>query len=852
MDDNRELQRRYLTIFNSKIIGIISTNDHGEILDANDCFLDMIGYTRADLEQGKLNWKVLTPPELISQSLEFQKMLLANPGISISFEKEYFHKDGHRVPVLIGVTGFEDGTDITLVHDISAQKKIERELAAMNETLESRVETRTQQLGESEAFLAGIIETMPSMVFVKDAENLAFVRLNRAGEKLLGISRDDFIGKTDFDFFSKDLAEHFRSIDRQVLNGEIPHAITQDELPTKNGIRLIHTIKIPIRDKSGRAQYLLGVTEDITERIEIERQREDLVRAQAEKEAAEVRAQQEKFVSELTFELSQSIELKDMLRTFSGKVVPLLADIVSIEIIDEEGMDYLAIEVRGIDKEEEEFVRRWRAENLPKWDSEFGGPAHIRSGKTLIVNGLDTIEKHIGQHYSADIDTKGKSILSKSFMIVPLMARNRRPLGSISFVSSISQRKYDERNQALAEEICSRLAVLIENSRLYDRAQDASRAKSDFLANVSHEIRTPLGAMLGFAEILKDDGHLNEEQRRSVDTILRNGHQLLKIVNEILDISKIESEKIEIEHIAFGVREILEDVASLLQGQAEEKNLELRVEMGSVRDQLISDPTRIRQILINMVGNAIKFTEKGYVELRADAIPNGPPGRFVLQFIVKDTGIGISKEQRGHLFQPFSQADSSTTRRFGGTGLGLFLSRKLARLLGGDITFNSFPGKGSEFIVTVMAYAVNHVSGGDGHGHKSGGHSISSSGTQARGGKILVVDDASDNRELFRRFLQKAGIANSDIETAENGEEALQKTSKTSYRLILMDIQMPKKDGFQTLSELRARGYKGPVVALTAHAMKGDREKCLEAGFEGYLQKPLKKEALQEVLNQDF
>ncbi|UYL09852.1 response regulator [Bdellovibrio sp. SKB1291214] len=691
---------------------------------------------------------------------------------------------------------------------------------------------------------------MPSMVFVKDAENLAFVRLNRAGEKLLGISREEFIGKTDYDFFSKDLAEHFRGIDRQVLNGEIPHAITEDELPTRNGIRLIHTIKIPIRDKAGRAQYLLGVTQDITERVQLERQREDLVRAQAEKEAAEARVQQEKFVSELTFELSQSIELKDMLRTFSSKVIPMLADICTIETIDEEGMDYLTVEVRGVNKDEEELVRRWRAENLPKWDSEFGGPVHIRSGKTIIVNGLDTIGEHIGKHYNVEIDIKGGEVLSKSFMVVPLMARNRKPLGIVSFVSSVSKRRYGERDQTLAEEICSRLAVLIENSRLYDRAQDASRAKSDFLANVSHEIRTPLGAMLGFADILKDDGHLTTEQKHSVDTILRNGHQLLKIVNEILDISKIESEKIEIENIPFGARELLEDVTHLLRGQAEEKGIDLRLKMGNVRDVLISDPSRIRQILINMVGNAIKFTEQGYVELRADAIPNGPPGRFILQFSVKDTGIGITKEQRGHLFQPFSQADSSMTRRFGGTGLGLFLSRKLARLLGGDITFNSVPGKGSEFTVTVMAHAVFHAGAGD--THKPGAHHAEDCLPAARGGKILVVDDASDNRELFKRYLQKAGIATSDIEMAENGEEALRKTSSTTYRLILMDIQMPKMDGFQTLQELRSRGYVAPVIALTAHAMKGDREKCLEAGFDGYLQKPLKREALQEVLNQEF
>jgi PAS domain S-box-containing protein len=850
MDDNRELQRRYLTIFKSKIIGVISSNSRGEVLDANDYFLELLGYTRQELKAGKLNWKDLTPPDFIQASIKIQEQLLANPEVSISFEKEYYHKNGHRVPVRIGVTSFDDGTNMTLVLDISRQKKIEKELAEVNNFLESRVEMRTRQLAESEAFLSGIIETMPSMVFVKDAEKLSFVRLNRAGEKLMGIRREEFIGKTDFDFFSKELAEHFRNIDRQVLNGEIPHAITQDELPTRNGIRLINTVKIPVRDKEGHARFLLGVTEDITDRVEAERQRADLVRAQAEKEAAEDREQQEIFVSELTFELSRSVELNDMLQTFSSKVVPKLTDICVIEIIDEEGMDYLTTEIHGVRTEEEEYIRRWRTENLPKWDPEFGGPKMIQAGKTIIVNGLDTIEKHIGDNFAEPIETKGKEILSKSFMIVPMMARNQKPLGFVNFISSVSQRTYSEKDKGLAEQICSRLAVQIENSRLYDRAQVASRAKSEFLANVSHEIRTPLGAMLGFAEILKDDNTLTTDQRHSVDTVLRNGHQLLRIVNEILDISKIESDKIQLENIAFGVRELLEDVVHLLRVKAEEKGIELRLKIsGSVRDQIISDPGRIRQILLNMVGNAIKFTEHGHVELKVESLPTATAGRFILQFVVTDTGIGISKEQRGHLFQPFSQADSSTTRRFGGTGLGLFLSRKLARLLGGDISFTSTAGKGSRFVISLMVQVPSAKQAND---SIRGEHVVNAAGKYLQAGVILVVDDAADNRELLRRYLNKAGLDDTQIEMAANGEEAVRKATEKTYRLILMDIQMPHMDGFQALKKLRDQGYKCPIIALTAHAMKGDREKCLEAGFDGYLQKPLRKEALNEVLNTDF
>ncbi|QDK46490.1 two-component hybrid sensor and regulator [Bdellovibrio sp. ZAP7] len=853
MNDNRELQRRYLTIFNSKIIGIISTNSHGQILDANDYFLELLGYSHADLKAGKLNWKILTPPDLIGESLKLQERLLAAPGISVSLEKEYFHKDGHRIPVRIGVTTFEDGTDITLVQDISRQKKIEKELANANELLESRVEMRTGQLAESEAFLLGIIETMPSMVFVKEAQNLAFVRLNRAGEKMLGISREEFIGKTDYDFFSKELAERFRSMDRKVLNGEIPHAITEDEIPTRNGTRQIHTIKIPVRDKDGHPRFILGVSEDITDRIEAARQREDLVRAQAEKEAAEARARQERFVSGLTFELSSSVELGHMLRAFCVKVVPALADICIVEIIDEEGMDYIATEIYATNSEEEEFVRRWRAENPPKWDPEFGGPTIIRSGKTILLRGLEQIGPHIRDHYDIEIQVKNPNqdakLFSESLMFIPLMARDKAPLGLVSLVSTKSKRMFNERDQSLAEEVCSRLAVLIENTRLYDRAQEASRAKSDFLANVSHEIRTPLGAMLGFAEILSDDKTLTREQMHAVETVLRNGQQLLRIVNEILDISKIESEKIQVENIVFGVRELLEDVTYLLRVKAEEKGVELRLRMGTVRDNLISDPGRIRQILINMVGNAIKFTERGYVELRAEAIPTRIPDRYILQFVVTDTGIGISQEQRAHLFQPFSQADSSTTRRFGGTGLGLFLSRKLARLLGGDITFTSVVGKGSRFLISVVAHAPS-VKAPEEPPKKE--HVVNAAGTYLQAGVILVVDDSADNRDLLRHYLKKAGLDDTQIEMASNGEEAVRKASSKNYRMILMDIQMPHMDGFQALKKLRGQGYECPVIALTAHAMKGDREKCLEAGFDGYLQKPLRKEALNEVLNTDF
>ncbi|WP_413582369.1 PAS domain S-box protein [Bdellovibrio sp. HCB288] len=842
-------QKRYETLFNSRIVGILISNLKGEILEANDYFLEMLGYNRDLFNTNKFNWHEMTPPEYREVSINARQRL-SKSGDYVTLEKAYYHRDGHLVHVRLGSTILEGDVVITLIQDVTARKAVEKKLEEILGNLEERVEARTHQLTESESFLSTIIENMPSMVFVKSAEDLHFVRLNRAGEKLLGISRGEFVGKTDFDFFSKEVAEGFRAIDRKVLSGELPFALTEDTLPTRSGIRFISTIKLAILDKNGRPQYLLGVTEDITERKELERQREELVRAQAEKELAEAQARRASFVSDLTFAISHSFDLQEMLKVFTEKMVPTFCDLCTVEMIDDDGMDYGLTVMHGLNPAEEEFIRRWRLQNPPKWDPESGGPLMLKDRKTIVMNDLRGIEMHVDENFSADVNmgNEGVEMFSEAFMVVPLLVRDQRPMGYATFISTQSRRKFNPADQAIIEQICERLAVLIENSRLYFRSQDASRAKSDFLANVSHEIRTPLGAMLGFAEILKDDTDLSFEQRQSVDTIMRNGQQLLKIVNEILDISKIESEKIQIEQLRFNLPDLVSDVVHLMRVQADEKKIEMRLVMNNVPEQVVSDPSRLRQILINIIGNAIKFTEAGFVEIDVSGASLGP--KVLLKFVIKDSGIGISKEGRGNLFQAFSQADSSTTRRYGGTGLGLFLSRKLARLLGGDISFVSFEGKGSEFTVTVMALqpAGNQVNLANTIVNEPG--AARTAGNMVD--RVLVVDDASDNRELFKRYLMKAGLSEEQVEMAENGEEAVAKISGGDFRLVLMDIQMPKMDGFQALKTLRKQGYKGRVVALTAHAMKGDREKCLEAGFDGYLQKPLKKEELRDILNQDF
>jgi CheY-like chemotaxis protein len=354
---------------------------------------------------------------------------------------------------------------------------------------------------------------------------------------------------------------------------------------------------------------------------------------------------------------------------------------------------------------------------------------------------------------------------------------------------------------------------------------------------------------MGFAQIVSEDQSLPEEHRRNLGLITRNGQQLLRIVDEILDISKIESDRMDLEHIFFNLKDLVLDVVTLLSVKAKEKNLLLKTQFeDSVPEGIRSDPTRLRQVLINIIGNAIKFTHQGSIELWISAEPAMPDGQMRIAFKISDSGIGLSAEQAKSLFQPFTQADSSMTRKFGGTGLGLFLSRKLARMLGGDLVLDfSEPDRGSVFIFTLKArdvqFFVERTKAAAGARVKP---DASGATTEAGKGHILVIDDSEDNRFLVSWYLKKIGFT---CDLAESGDEGLKKIERARYGLVLLDIQMPGMDGFKVLDELKKKmRYPGPVVALTAHAMKGDRERCLDAGFDGYLTKPIEEKALRDSL----
>ena len=616
--------------------------------DANDYYLKLLGFTREQMLAGKVNWKDFTDPMYADRSKEAVQELQTY-GYTRPFEKDYITAKGERRTVLVKASRLNKDTNIALILDLSQSRLGER-------------------LSQSEQFLELVVEFIPNMIFVKEARDLRFVRFNKAGEELVGPSRSTLLGKSDYDFFPKEQAEYFVAKDREVIKTKAVVDIPEEPIQTANGTRYLHTKKIPVFDKDGNPQYLIGISEDITEKKIAEQQKIALLQAEAARQQAEKSAEQ--------------------------------------------------------------------------------------------------------------------------------------------------------------------MALLNE------KANDANRAKSAFLANISHELRTPLGAMLGFAELALETTS-QEEKADYVQTILRNGKELLRIVDEVLDISKAESNSIEIEKVRFSLSDFLKDIGHLMEVRAKQKNLNLKfVSQGNLPTFIYSDPYRLRQILLNVIGNAIKFTEQGTVT--AETVQEGD----LVKFTVTDTGIGIDSVQAEKLFRPFAQADDSTTRKFGGTGLGLYLSRRLARLLGGDVKIlQSTAGQGSRFEVSVCM----HLDEALGQSHEHLGLLIGSQGTPATAtkGKILVVDDSIDNQQLIAAYLRTSGV---EYALASRGAQAVD-MADNSYSAILMDIQMPEMDGFEALKKIREKGVKIPVIALTAHAMKGDRELCVQAGFDDYLSKPISRFSLNECLN---
>jgi signal transduction histidine kinase/CheY-like chemotaxis protein len=410
-----------------------------------------------------------------------------------------------------------------------------------------------------------------------------------------------------------------------------------------------------------------------------------------------------------------------------------------------------------------------------------------------------------------------------------------------SFIAVSNARRHERNTAELLRLRFANARIAEERERALLSAEQASYVKGRFLANMSHEIRTPLNGILGMTELLADS-RLDDEQRFRLDVVQRSGRHLLVLINDILDFSKIEAGKLAIVHAPFDLRRAVADVADLLAAIARDKNIAFQTTIAAeVPGWVEGDVSRVKQVLQNLLGNAIKFTDRGGVRLE---VRKGEPGEPSLRFEVEDSGVGIPEDQLRTVFDAFRQADGTSARRHGGTGLGLTISRELARAMGGDIGCTSEVGRGSRFWFTAELPEAARPQAAVGHAGERPESEV------RLAGRVLIAEDNSINALVAKGHLEKLGLA---VDCVENGRQALERAISGEYDLILMDCQMPEMDGFEATRLIRAHekanGRKPvAVVALTANAIRGDQERCLAAGMDDYLSKPFQSSELRAAL----
>jgi len=794
-------------------------DEHARFTYGSQKICNILGYKPEEV-LGKTPFDLMPQEEACRSRDLFDPIVAARQAFSC-IECVYLHKEGHRISLECGgVPLFDDTGRFKGYHGIN-RDITERERAA-------------EEARHDQALLASIIENIPDMIFVKDAKTLKFERFNQAGEQLLGYPRAELIGKSDYDVFPKREADFFTAMDRQVLQQGRLFDIPEEPIETRwKGRRLLHTKKVPINGDDGTPLYLLGISEDITERKQMER---------VEQERTRLLEQQQIALCELAkHDAVYTGKFEDALRmiTETGSRV-LGVERASIWTFNEQGaaLELLDLYERTPNRHITGFTLA--AQDYPSYfqaiaDEEHAiaaDDAHIDS-RTREFSHSYLIPLGIGAMLDAPVRRRGQvvGVLCHEHVGGPRSWSREEVYFSSSLATFMTlvlearQRREAEQALVLAKEA----------------AEIASRAKSEFLASVSHEIRTPMNAIVGMADLLWETD-LAPEQRKYLRIFRRAGGNLLGLINDILDLSKVEVGHLELESTDFDLSDLLEKAIEILAMRANEKGLELACHLSpDVPRAVIGDPNRLHQILINLISNAIKFTDSGSVTVQVMPDPElRSPG--AIRFSISDTGIGIPSDKLTSIFESFTQASASTTRKYGGIGLGLTISRQLAERMNGRIWVESTLGEGSRFHCCVQLA----VQSGQAATHED-------SQVDLRGVRTLVVDDHATNRLILRETLTTLGA---EVTDAASGYEAIKEwrqaaTSTRPYELLLLDCRMPEMDGFQVVEEIRRTGPPQDltIVMLASDHWADDIARTYDMGLGGYLIKPIRKSDLLQTIS---
>ncbi|MDZ7959518.1 MAG: PAS domain S-box protein [Aulosira sp. DedQUE10] len=789
-------EERLRSFFEANLVGIIFGDEDGSILEANQEFLRIVGYTRADLQTGQLRWADITPPEYFDQD-ELGIAEAKVKGVCTPYEKEFIRKDGSRVPVVVGYSLLRESRQqsVAFILDISSRKQTERALY------------------QSEARFQAFMDNSPAAAWITDAQG-KIVYLSPTYSKTFKLLTDDAIGKTIFDLYPADIAEKFLdNIKKVAQTNQVVEAIELAPLPDETmGDFLVY--KFPIADSSGQ-RLVGGVAVDITERERALRERQ-----QAE-QALQKHSDRLKLLSETASDLLSTEHPLELMNDLFAK----LSEQMDLQL-------YLNYLIDTQDNRQKLRLKSWSGIDEQTVQSiewlEIGEAVCglvAQTHRQIIVNNV--------QHSTHPNTRMLCNLNITAYAAQPLIARGKL-LGVLSF-GSRTRTHFTPEEIALLQATSDQIAIALERAELVASLQQqteqliqANRIKDEFLAVLSHELRTPLNPILGWSHLLRTQNYDRATTHRALETIERNAKLQTELIEDLLDVSRILQGKLSLNITQVDLGSTIATAIETIRLAAEAKRIQLQVVVQPNIAPVVGDSARLQQIVWNLLSNAVKFSPKNeQIEIRLES-----QGSQV-QLQVQDTGKGISPEFLPYVFDYFRQADGTSTRKFGGLGLGLAIVRHLVELHGGTVKAESpGEGQGATFTVTLPLIQLHLESN---HNDQQLNFSPDLAGV-----KVLVVDDDVDTRELISFILEQSGA---EVMQARSALEALQALTHFQPHVLLSDIGMPDMDGYMLIRQLRTMpsesGRQIPAIALTAYAGEINQQQALSSGFQTHITKPI-------------